>query len=918
MITVISITSPKDQDEVFKRFDPAQATWLFSDLKSKLDLNRSLLETREFLPGDSVLRASELWKSLLSRLRPDLQIVSREFVVTLIAQKLALSDLDWAKAPGAAQAASDYLTQFMPILAHPDGEEMMREWLEENPTSAARWGRWFDLSLKLWREFLVDGFVAPQWASGVLVNEPSLKESWSKPLFVDLGAELSQVEADLFIQLSETLDISILRPEPGWVAEYPKTLVAYEIFERKLKIQKERLENPITAAPRSYRKYTTMIAEVKGAVAEARRWLNAGARPSEIAIVAPDIECYWPALASYLEEEGIPCQKDHVRRLHSYPDIARFMANLRLRTGSFSESDVELALFDVDDGGPKLIPYDRFKMLYSTLYSREDMNRAQAISQKFSVELRASDEVSRDEFISWSLRQLPAETELKRVESLFKRLFSEVPQSMRLTVKRWLTYLEQLASKVECRVKDGDPDGVACINLTSADNSAATKMMVLGLTEMALRKSGGTAVLFSDIWSLAQQFGFHLASEDQARLEFEARWVTEANARELVLCVPETDFNGGAQAPSWLWVRGSREAGDGKTLTIPEKTRWDELQRSDLETIAVARRWSAVQRRYLERSFREDLGEEKLQSFGQNLVETLSPSGIEDYLNCPFIFAAKRLMGLSDVAELDLEVDASRRGSLMHKLFEILTKEPMRFDLSEEELGNVVESAREQSRLELADLRLWPPLKARHVDLARRFLAFEKENRTKFPETKTIGREVDIAGYIRPSTGELLANPEPGAMKFVGRIDRIDSDRRGNLAIFDYKSTASTATQFGSWCKNNKIQLLLYAIAVEKGLTSFKPQSVQSAMYYVSRPLSCDSGFKVEDADQGLFDVTDRRKRNRLTEDSKLALYKEGETLVKRAIDGISEGRFEPSPRDRNDCPTCLWSAVCRAPHLNS
>jgi ATP-dependent helicase/nuclease subunit B len=924
MLKICPIRTPKDQQAVFRSFDPSQATWLVSDLKSKLDLNRRLLEERTFLPGESVLRASELWKMLLSRLRPDLQIVSREFAITLTGQKLAKMELDWVQAPGAAQAAFDYLTQFMPVLAHPSGEEMMREWLEANPASAARWGRWFDLSLVLWQGFLEDGFLAPAWASGVLVNELAIREVWSRPLFVDLGAELDQVEADLLVQLAESIDIHVLRPDPEWAKEYPKTLVAYDIFERKLKVQKMSVDSeaPSAVGRVDYRKYTTMIAEVKDAVAQARKWLDADAgtiRASRIAIVAPDIEAYWPALSSYLEQEGIPSQKDLVRRLHGYPDIARFLANLRLRTGSFAETDIEISLFDSMGGKARVIGYDRFKTLYATLYSREDINRSQPIASHFAIELQPGDEVSRDEFVAWSLKQLPEETELQRVESLYKRLFAEAPQSMVLSVRRWLAYLEQLAAKVECRVRDGDPDGIACLNLTSADNSSSTHMIILGLTESNLKPKGGTSVLFSDIASLAYEFGFHLASDDQARLEFEARWVTENSERELVLSVPETDFNGGAQAPSWLWVRGARAAGVGAKLDLPSPTRWDELQRSGFDTIAAARGWTQVQKDYLERALAEDLGEAEPVPFAAHSVKALSPSAIEDYLDCPFVFAAKRLFGLSDVAELDLEVDPSRRGSLMHALFELLTIEPIRLDLSDAELGDVVEQARTKSHFEMADDRMWPSIKSRHVDLGRRFLAFEKEYRDLFPGTKTVARELDLAGGLRPSTGELIADrDEPGALPFVGRIDRVDRDRLGNLAIYDYKSSNSSASQFGAWLKNNRIQLLLYASAVEKGLTHLDASPVMAAFYYVARPLSRDTGFKVEDAEQELYELSDRRKRNRLTEQEKADLFAKGQELVKTAVDGILVGRFAPNPRNPDDCAKCQWSRVCRAPHLNS
>lgn len=920
MITLRSIRGPHESRDQLRQFDPDQTTWLVSDLKSKLDLNRRLLHERKFLRGEAVLRANELWRLLLSRVRPDLQTVSREFALTLIAERASKLDLDWAKAPGVAQAAFNYVGQLMPVLAHPQGEEIMAEWFEKNPGSRDRWGRWWTLAGHVWNAFLDEGYIAPSWASGVLVNETGLHEVWKRPLIVDLGAELNQVEADLLLLLGEHVDITILRPEPSWAGEYARCLVAYELLEKKLGAKKTSsgVREPVSGSQVSYHKYTTMFAEAKDAVARARSWMDSGVRPREIAIAAPDIELYWPVLESFLEQEGIPAQKDRVRRLHTFADVAAWLAQLRLRTGSYDEADIEIALFAPGTGGAKLVSYDRFKTLYAMVYGREDLARADVISKRFAIQLEPGDLAKRDDFVAWALKQVPHDCNFDRVEAAFKRVFAECPPGLEWPVRRWLAYLEQIASKVECRVADGDPDGLACIKLTSAENSPATKMILMGLSEPALRQSVETALLASDLSSLAREYGFHLASEDQAKLEFEARWVIESGERELVLTVPETDFNGSALAPSWLWLKGARTAKQAESVTIPAATRWDEIQRSSLKTVGRERGWTEAALERLELAFKQDFDEAELEPYAKGLVKSLSPSGIEDYLDCPFVFAAKRLFKLTDEAELDLEIDASRRGSLMHKIFEILTEEPMNFDLTDAELDAVVEKAREKAAIELADPRLWPPLKARHVDLARRFLAFERDYRRQFPDSRVIGREFDIAGYLRPSTGELVRDEEPGALKFVGRIDRVDEDSAGHLAIFDYKSSATTTSQFGSWLKNNRIQLLLYAMAIEKGLTSLEPREVLAALYYVARPFSRDTGFKVEGVEQGLYDIPDRRKKNRLGRDEKQKLFAEGEALVKKAVEGLTSGAFAPDPRDKSKCNDCNWSPLCRTPHLNS
>jgi CRISPR/Cas system-associated exonuclease Cas4 (RecB family) len=117
--------------------------------------------------------------------------------------------------------------------------------------------------------------------------------------------------------------------------------------------------------------------------------------------------------------------------------------------------------------------------------------------------------------------------------------------------------------------------------------------------------------------------------------------------------------------------------------------------------------------------------------------------------------------------------------------------------------------------------------------------------------------------------------------------------------------------------KNNKIQLLLYAMAVERGLSDLSARPVLAALYYVARPLGRDLGFKVDDVEQGLYD-TAGRAHNKIGSAAKERLFQETSELVKNAVARILEGDFKPQPREKKTCDHCEWSGLCRAPHLNS
>jgi ATP-dependent helicase/DNAse subunit B len=297
-------------------------------------------------------------------------------------------------------------------------------------------------------------------------------------------------------------------------------------------------------------------------------------------------------------------------------------------------------------------------------------------------------------------------------------------------------------------------------------------------------------------------------------------------------------------------------------------------------------------------------------------VTSLSASKIEDYLTCPFIFAAKSLFRLSDLPSLDLDVDASTRGKLVHALFERLTREPMVFEYTRAELERVVDLAREQAALQVYDERLWPSMRQRYAETARQFLAFEREWRARFPETSTLDREVSIEGFVDPQTGELTRDGDAEKIRFTGSIDRVDIDRSGHAAIIDYKSSPTGSVQWTKWIENDDLRLLLYSIAYERGLTKQEAGQVVSAVYYVARTMDRDKGFKVDDIEQGLY-ATDDRKQNKISLEAKGRLFTEVRQSLSQAVTRMRTGEFAPVPKSKDTCRTCQWSSVCRAPHLN-
>jgi hypothetical protein len=62
MLHLHPVRSFSEKEELLRSFDPERQTWVVSDLRSKLDIQKYLLASRPILEEEAILRASELWR----------------------------------------------------------------------------------------------------------------------------------------------------------------------------------------------------------------------------------------------------------------------------------------------------------------------------------------------------------------------------------------------------------------------------------------------------------------------------------------------------------------------------------------------------------------------------------------------------------------------------------------------------------------------------------------------------------------------------------------------------------------------------------------------------------------------------------------------------------------------------------------
>jgi RecB family exonuclease len=912
MLKTVACSGAAEKDKLFSAFDPRTQSWVVSDLQSKWHLQKTLLARHGTLADGAVLRATELWKHFAFQLRPDLRLISPELAQTLFWDWIEPMRLPWARSPRAVTVVLQQMQMWMTLFSDPQSSEIMAQWFADNPASFVRWGHWFELCTELWHRCRERRLMMAAWLPAMLLNEDLSRLHWPRALTFDLGPQISQVEGLLLRELGarEHANVRVLYPEVPWSRLMRGALRPYEAVVERSVVGGESWQ-PTRNEDLHFGRFSTQLAEVKDAVARVRGWLQQGVPAAHIALVAPDIEEYWPVIKLYLRQEGIPVRKAHGARLGSFSEMARWLATLRTTLSRVSSEDLEVHFFTRQDQ-PRL-GFEQFRVLFTHVYDALDLDRARALFES-RTPIAEQEPQSLQDFLLWALRFWEASAETSRLQYLLQVLGQEVPRELLLKPTQWLSYIEGLLARREMTVQPANEQGVWCISLSSANWLDVSHCVTMNMSEGALRRVETSQVGASEAQKIFVDTGFALGDPDRQELEFELLWLLRRPWRELHLTFAGTDFAGNVLTPSRLWMwAGFVNDKWKKDPQIPLVTRWDEIQRQPLPSLAELRKWKSEQRDGLATGLMRDL-DAGISTWKAEPETRLSASALEKYMECPFAFAAQRKLKLGDEPALDLDLDRRTRGHLLHALAEELLLDPPRWDWNDDDLNGLVDRVRAQKGIQLGDERLWPMVRRQHVKLARLFLRFEREWRERFPQTQTVGRESEFTCYWDFSAGAPTA--EPSAIVFTGRLDRIDRDSRGRYALIDYKASAQELRNWSSWLKNKDLQMALYAMLLEAGLCGLPAGAVAAANYYVIRDRDRRKGFHVKEADSELYSSEDKH-RNWIGEADKATLFSELRQLIQEVVRGILAGELNPNPADEKLCVRCSWRVLCRAPHLN-
>ena len=238
---------------------------------------------------------------------------------------------------------------------------------------------------------------------------------------------------------------------------------------------------------------------------------------------------------------------------------------------------------------------------------------------------------------------------------------------------------------------------------------------------------------------------------------------------------------------------------------------------------------------------------------------------------CPFKWFAIKGLGLSELGEIETELDAGLRGSLYHKVLELaLTayQENPQINITDSEnLFNWFKDA--EQALKFPTFTAWEHQRQEHL----------KTLQSAMEQPEFLGQETTVLAIEQKITSEWYG------LQLTGYIDRIDKTPQG-LVVIDYKtsSKAPKGIKDEAGEANIDMQLPIYQAAIAK---LYPDETIAKALYY---SLTKGKEIKPESSTEDeLKAAIDRLKRN------------------------LSEGSYPIEPDlKREACRYCEFDIVCR------
>ena len=915
---------------------PAKALYVVSDIKSHSRVQK-LLQGRD----TEVIRSMTLWKDLVQNTNPKLKILPGSVINTLYMEwadhKVSLPN--FAKNPRAGSFISRYIKNFSHIMFHPESRSLTGALINKQKNHPI-FKVWLPIAVEFTRFLDKKNVIEDSWTEGMLLDKIDPSYIPWKHLTFDLGFDITHFETELIVQISKLTSVSVFTPmTPDKKNMYPfyDSLFSAPLQQKNMPVLNT-LPNHNTLDRLEVKKFSTCLAEVKDACSQITKALKEHKlKLNQIAIIAPDIEEYWPALQSFLKRENMDSFKEETALLSSFPVVQLWLAKLKNNIGHMRSETLEMIQNEkpnpfTENINSKFSNVVTLKTFFKKLNLKSGEKEtdwlAQQMKHYFQIKHLKPERtaISVARFSSWAKALLPkagpCPTDVtKAVQNSLNHILQSLSHSVTYPIHQLTELLEHTLKHREITIKKGNPDGVHILSFNALSWLEAKMVYVMGLSKRGSSDNESVLSRFSSSkeahFLKSLSFIFPTSSpleKEELRLE---HLLSSTEIKYLFLSYPQSNFCGTPEPPSPFWIRQALKSKKNLSFSdLPEQTTWDRLQKKPFLSSADKKTSDPLK----EAIDRENQSTNR-DPFGISNFK-MSYSKLNDYIRCPFIFAAKHVFHLQDpLPENGFDLPAARQGSFLHELFAHLVKnfDSLADDLSVQKskiktLFHKIKNEKPELKKLIARIPplVWQKTEKYFMEKALQFIQFETHYRSVFKHVKPEKQEYPFSGYWNFETGCLS---HKGDIPFRGTIDRIDTVGEFGI-IIDYKRKMPTGSVAPSWVKSRNFQLALYIQALEQGLVeSVKVLPDNVAAFFLSYKDFTFLGIAPDTEDWVSFFGGTRPKSLVKHEKRKHIMGATG-SKINTTLRKITKGEFSPAPLKKELCTQCRWRTMCRAKHL--
>jgi hypothetical protein len=933
-----------DLVEFINQFKVNEVIIIAPSLDAKKNLVDVLAKKNGTVPDNLVLRLSEFFSHLVSKIKPDIEFLDKKLFQIYLKQELlnlGMAHTDQFQ----IEKAIEYISVYAPILAHPRYRVIFEEYISEDDIFNNIYSEMYPLMTKIWDFVLSSPYLIKQWSLGYMFeNIDKLTESEMNIVIYKIDS-LKKVEIDFFEELSNYWPVYVVEAEVQDKASNSNInndsekelttsglnqgvqlqkykwhkvttpleeveLLAKLIFEKsldwndiKIIIPKKRIEYikvlevylshyfalTIENTKQESRFNFHLIRSNLNKLLQLNRKLSNKSKYNDI-------------LASLDEYKGkFKNYSDFFRNTSHLVDIKQLKSNLqeldsketKISFNNATQGKVELKKLTSQDFELKISYYDFVnkinKILFSNLGSEElNSNNSQI---KNATEIQQLDLFELESI--QSVVVMDKEVIENKADGGLSNWLGEqiilIPSFIRLSFENWCLYAENLVkSKVE---HDLTKTNLPIQFLEDVEFNSAYTYFILGCTQQNYESSSYAYLSNIEIDKLKFDLGFNFESK-----EFSEQFFEEFSG------ILKSDFAPTIHFISPAYSLKSEKENDAKFLT--------QLDNLSLCESIIEKNDSFL---FFEKSMDLNVSDVSLnpETLEKLMREYQSASSLQKYIDCPYIYFNEYVLSSKKTIELDLEPNAILKGKVYHNSLETYLDKP---SVSLNEIEGFIKN--EISK----EYKNWQELRSIQEQMKMSSLKIQsyiqRDHEIKKEEgRKTVYKELDFISYFDIENLKFSRTKNSKSnIQIKGKIDRIDTIG-DKIYIFDYK--LSDGKSFNEWKTNYLVQMPIYGLMFIDNVLPIEGELSQLSYIAINKDFKYKNGLSMNQGNEKLNLGMHFNKANSHTNYdnycNELDIFRE---LLKLALQGIQNSKFSPAPYNANNCIKCDWKDSCHAKHL--